>query len=880
MGQGLLATLASCVGFRRNGFKRLERRKACRLLRYERLEERQLLATYIVNNLNDSGFGSLRQALLEANNNPNVGGPDVVRFDVTGTIALTSGELLITDDVILHGPGADELIIDASASDPTPFHNNGDGSRVFRIDDDNANSTIDVQIIGLTITGGDVNDHGGGIFSSESLFLSGVVVRDNAVAIDLGGCVIRNGSTNLAGGGVFSRGMVLEISDSDIELNSVTVNLAGASIYQYDLAISGGGVFATGSNIITSNSRFRENAVGVSAFGVSVEEEGMGPPGLNMVVRGGAIYQNFGNLFLTTTSISQNTAEVNLSGSTVANIVANLKGGGVCSDGMEVGIANSLISGNEMSFVGIGLSTAGGPASAVELYGAGIHFETTPQVFVTHSSIANNVAVADFAHASLHGLGNSRTSIRGGGLSALTQDITTDFTTVSDNHVVASFNIISRNGTPSLVVNADGGGMFLPFGGLVRSSTVSGNTATTSAEFNAVQVADLAQATGGGIQSFVYLHPTGLLLQHSTITGNRAVVDAPNAGNQVYLAGAGVHSYQVTLSHTVVANNIKIDVHGSTSSSDLHHGDALGSTAHYSLVEVLDGPSIGGTNLILGIDARLGPLADNGGFRLPDGSRIKTHSPVSSSSPLVDAGDPTAVGGISTIPLYDQRGMPFERIVDGNGDSIVRIDIGAIEFKAMPAPCPPGDYNDNGLADTADYVIWRKLLGTINQLANEDPTATPGVITNEDYVVWCTNYGAFCEQPIVTHSMSSSSHSHGRFHDYEIIVGVAGTFPKVSASADGRLGLRKRSSSLENATSQHNIRHTCFSLARNRLVLVDGLSVKLVNTFPSFDSDRTYINKQTHKRPPKPEARKLHDTVFDSAMQRISDTCLFARSTT
>ena len=43
-----------------------------------------------VTNTNDSGFGSLRQALADANNG------DTINFAVTGTIGLTSGELLVT----------------------------------------------------------------------------------------------------------------------------------------------------------------------------------------------------------------------------------------------------------------------------------------------------------------------------------------------------------------------------------------------------------------------------------------------------------------------------------------------------------------------------------------------------------------------------------------------------------------------------------------------------------------------------------------------------------------------------------------------------------------------------------------------------------------
>src|SRR5690349_3032166 len=51
-----------------------------------------------VTNTNDSGPGSLRQALADANNG------DTINFAVTGTIQLTSGELVIDNSITISGP--------------------------------------------------------------------------------------------------------------------------------------------------------------------------------------------------------------------------------------------------------------------------------------------------------------------------------------------------------------------------------------------------------------------------------------------------------------------------------------------------------------------------------------------------------------------------------------------------------------------------------------------------------------------------------------------------------------------------------------------------------------------------------------------------------
>ena len=74
------------------------------------------------------------------------------------------------------------------------------------------------------------------------------------------------------------------------------------------------------------------------------------------------------------------------------------------------------------------------------------------------------------------------------------------------------------------------------------------------------------------------------------------------------------------------------------------------------------------------IDPLLGPLADNGGFELPDGSHILTHA-LLPGSPAINAGDLSAVAGMNGVSEFDQRGEPFGRIVGG------RIDIGAFEYQ-------------------------------------------------------------------------------------------------------------------------------------------------------------------------------------------------------
>jgi len=124
-------------------------------------------ATFNVTNLNDSGAGSLRQAVLDANANA---GADVITFQsgLSGTITLTTGELDLYDAVDIQGPGPATLSVSGN-----------NASRVFYIYSP-ANGPIDVTISGLTITGGNDPSEGGGIVDfSENLTLDNDVITNN-----------------------------------------------------------------------------------------------------------------------------------------------------------------------------------------------------------------------------------------------------------------------------------------------------------------------------------------------------------------------------------------------------------------------------------------------------------------------------------------------------------------------------------------------------------------------------------------------------------------------------------------------------------------------------------------------------------------------------
>ena len=79
----------------------------------ETLESRTLLSTYTVTNTSDSGTGSLRQAITDANT---AGGTNTVDLTgVSGTIALASVLPALASNITIDGPGASTLTVNGES---------------------------------------------------------------------------------------------------------------------------------------------------------------------------------------------------------------------------------------------------------------------------------------------------------------------------------------------------------------------------------------------------------------------------------------------------------------------------------------------------------------------------------------------------------------------------------------------------------------------------------------------------------------------------------------------------------------------------------------------------------------------------------------------
>lgn len=308
-------------------------------------------------------------------------------------------------------------------------------------------------------------------------------------------------------------------------------------------------------------------------------------------------------------------------GSTIRdNVVSRGTAGAYASDTMLV--ERSLIAENHASFDIPGIGGLGGGALRANT------------VILVDSTVRDNTLTGP--------------SPAGGGIYAFT--FHAYGSTISGNAVIGD--------------GARGGGVFAPSLFRIRQSTLSGNRAEgTTAQGGAFwgQLVDAA---------------------HVTVVDNHATGDSS--------AGGGLFAHTVrTLLGSVVANNT------ATTAPDLRAEavDPAGSSpgVAYSLIRNTEGSPLatggGGVGNLFGLDPLLGQLANNGGSTL-------THAPLP-GSPLIDAGDPTITAvpfGLTTpfpppiniAGIFDQRGEPYARVVDG-GSGTLRIDIGAVEVQAAPS---------------------------------------------------------------------------------------------------------------------------------------------------------------------------------------------------
>jgi hypothetical protein len=465
-----------------------------RRLRVEPLEDRRPLAI-TVNTLVDETDGSiadgdisLRDAIAAATSG------ETIDFSVIGTINLTSlGHLVIGRNLTIDGPGADFLSI--RAFDETPDVKNGDGSRVFNIDDGNDTNALGVSISGLTLTGGDVGNsgNGGAIRNLESLTVAACTISGNATA----GTVTDN--YRLAGGGIYSAGNLTisasTISDNFAQDRGGGILMRRGKLLMTDCTVSGNTGNAFGGGIVKSGYTSDDATIlrctisdnvssgsfpggGIFHSGGTLTIEGS-TLSRNSATRGGGVYLTSGKLIVTDSTVNDNTAShVFASGGGIY-----IDGGSIFTPASTATIANSTISGNASVGSGGGILSFGSALAVTgstisgnsALRGAGIYTSTDGTTTVLHCTISGNLARDDGAGIFKNFVGSlsvshstitlNEANSMGGGVFVADGSATLDHTIVAENFahpgrdlsglfgavVTARFSLIGSNANSPLV---------------------------------------------------------------------------------------------------------------------------------------------------------------------------------------------------------------------------------------------------------------------------------------------------------------------------------------------------------------------------------------------------------------------------------------------
>jgi hypothetical protein len=356
-------------------------------LHVEGLEDRCVPST--VTNLNDAGAGSLRDAIATTP----AGGTVDFQPGMTGTILLTSGELAITQNVTISGPGASVLTVSGNSA-----------SRVFDV-----TAPVTVAISGLSITGGSAPQGGGVFIAGGSVSLLADNLFSNAA-----------GSTGASGSGagVFIAGGTVSIVDTEIANNHVTS--------PWFFAASGGGIYVAAGTVAINSSTLQGNQA-AGGPGSSIPPRPGGPG------EGGGMFVAGGMVSVQNSTFASNRA---IGGQGSTNPIGGAfggagEGGGMFVAGGIVSVQNSTFGSNlaRGGNGGAGLvghpGGAGGPGAGggIDAYGGMV-------------SVQNSTFGSNLANGGLGGTGQphgANGSAEGGGILTPTNPVTLFDTIIAGN---------------------------------------------------------------------------------------------------------------------------------------------------------------------------------------------------------------------------------------------------------------------------------------------------------------------------------------------------------------------------------------------------------------------------------------------------------------
>jgi parallel beta-helix repeat protein len=331
-------------------------------LQLEALEDRFVLSTLLVTNLNDSGVGAglqgdLRYALNMANSNADLSNRITFRLGLAGTITLLQGSLPILKNVEIDGPGSAFLTISGN-------HQSG----VFDI---RSAAVHAVRMTDLTVADGT------GVPYNSAFSGGGLASAYANVTLDR---LVFTGNT-VGGGFISGRGGAIYNGAGAMVLNYCTISDNRADGPTSNSAANGGGIFNDTGTMTLNHTTITNNSSAVFGGGIA----DAGPLVLtdsavtNHVARlGGGLYAE--RVSLTNSTIAGNVATQTGGGfyyfgetsSTLTNCsIADNTGGGIDGHYAALTLIGCTISGNSRDYDGAGVFWVGGDLTLVDCTIAG-----------------------------------------------------------------------------------------------------------------------------------------------------------------------------------------------------------------------------------------------------------------------------------------------------------------------------------------------------------------------------------------------------------------------------------------------------------------------------------------------------------------------------
>jgi hypothetical protein len=293
----------------------------------EALEDRALPSTLTVSSAADNGSsGTLRAVLAAAQSG------DTIRFarQLDGqTITLTQGQLTVSENLSIVGPGAAALSISG-----------GGAGRIFDVD-----AGVTATISGLTLTGGMATD-GGAVLNAGSLTLSQDLLSNDTAQGVAGGGLFGDGGGR--GGAVVNQaGATLNVTFSTFSGDQALGSSGGGNAF-------GGAIYNQAGSVTISQSTVTGNqAVGGNggSTGTSVTLPGSYSATFLGVAVGGGVWNDGGSLAVSNSSLKYDVAQ----GGNDANTSAILTPVFV-----DAGIGGAIGSGNIFSTTTPNITITGG----------------------------------------------------------------------------------------------------------------------------------------------------------------------------------------------------------------------------------------------------------------------------------------------------------------------------------------------------------------------------------------------------------------------------------------------------------------------------------------------------------------------------------------